>query len=111
MNYSPMEPIVHEDKPTKPGERQRLRIARMIGLGAIAAVALLVGFGTWSQSSRSADAVAVLEARKNAVPNVRTMTVVEDKAPRTIELPGSMAAFDSATLFARATGYIGVRNV
>ena len=110
MNYLPAEPMVHEYR-RKADERQRLRIARMIGLGAIAAVALLVGFGAWSQSSRSADTIAVLEARNNAVPNVRTMTVVEDKAPRTIELPGSMAAFDSATLFARATGYIGVRNV
>jgi RND family efflux transporter MFP subunit len=107
MNYLPAEPMVHEYV----DERQRRRIARTIGLGAIAAVALLVGFGAWSQSSRNADTVAVLEARKNAVPNVRTMTVVEDKAPRTIELPGSMAAFDYATLFARATGYISVRNV
>ena len=111
MNYLPAEPMVHEYEGRKADERQRLRTARMIGLGAIAAVALLVGFGAWSQSSRSADTVAVLEARKNAVPNVRTMTVVEDKAPRTIELPGSMAAFDYATLFARATGYISVRNV
>jgi len=107
MNYLPAEPMVHEYA----DERQRLRIARMIGLGAIAAVALLVGFGAWSHSSRSADTIAVLEARNNAVPNVRTMTVVEDKAPRTIELPGNMAAFDTATLFARATGYISVRNV
>jgi RND family efflux transporter MFP subunit len=111
MNYLPAEPMVHEYKGRKADERQRLRIARMIGLGAIAAVALLVGFGAWSQSSRSADTIAVLEARNNAVPNVRTMTVEEDKAPRTIELPGSMAAFDYATLFARATGYISVRNV
>jgi RND family efflux transporter MFP subunit len=107
MNYLPAEPMVHEYA----DERQRRRIARMIGLGAIAAVALLVGFGAWSQSSRSADTIAVLEARNNAVPNVRTMTVEEDKAPRTIELPGNMAAFDTATLFARATGYINVRNV
>ena len=62
MNYLPAEPMVHEYA----DERQRLRIARMIGLGAIAAVALLVGFGAWSQSSRSADTIAVLEARKNA---------------------------------------------
>jgi hypothetical protein len=72
MNYSPMEPMVHEDKPTKPNERQRRRIARAIGVTAVTSVALLVGFGAWSQLSRSGDAVAVLEARKNAVPNVRT---------------------------------------
>jgi len=111
MNYLPVESKVHEYKHAEPGERHRRRIARAIGVGAIATVALLVGFGAWSQSSRSADTIAVLEARNNALPNVRTMTVEEDKAPRTIELPGNMAAFDTATLFARATGYIGVRNV
>jgi len=111
MNYLPTEPMVHEYKGRKADERQRRRIARTIGLGAIAAVALLVGFGAWSQSSRSADTIAVLEARNNAVPNVRTMTVEEDKVPRTIELPGNMAAFYTATQFARATGYISVRNV
>jgi multidrug efflux pump subunit AcrA (membrane-fusion protein) len=111
MNYLPVEPKVHEYKRAEPGERHRRRIARAIGVGAIATVALLVGFGAWSQSSRHADTIAVLEARNNALPNVRTMTVEEDKVPRTIELPGNMAAFDTATLFARATGYISVRNV
>jgi RND family efflux transporter MFP subunit len=111
MNYLPAEPTVHKNKRTNAEEHQRRRIARVIGLGAIATVALLVGLGAWGQSSRRADTVAVLEARKNAVPNVRTMVVKEDKGPRTMELPGSMAAFDSATLYARATGYINVRNV
>jgi RND family efflux transporter MFP subunit len=111
MNYLPAEPKVHQDRRTNTEEHQRQRIARAIGLGAIATVALLVGFGTWTHSSRSAAAVAVLESRKNAVPIVLTMTVKEDKGPRTIELPGNMAAFDNATLFARATGYISVRNV
>jgi RND family efflux transporter MFP subunit len=53
----------------------------------------------------------VLEARNTLVPAVRTLVVQEDLQPRTIDLPGSMAAFDSATLYARATGYISVRNV
>jgi RND family efflux transporter MFP subunit len=111
MNCLPAEPMVHENRRTNTEERQRRRIARAIGLGAIATIALLVGFGTWTHSSRSAAAVGALEARKNAVPNVLTMTVKEEKGPRTIELPGNMAAFDNATLFARATGYISVHNV
>ncbi|TPV97998.1 MAG: hypothetical protein USCAAHI_02565 [Beijerinckiaceae bacterium] len=110
MNYLPAEPKVHDHKGRKADECQRRRIARAIGLSAIATVALSVGFGTWTHSSRSAAAVGVLETRKNAVPNVLTMTVKEDKGPRTIELR-NMAAFDNATLFARATGYISVRNV
>ena len=39
------------------------------------------------------------------------MVAKADDAPRTIELTGNLAAFDSATLFARSTGYIGARNV
>jgi hypothetical protein len=101
MNYLPVEPKSHEYKHAESGERQRRRMARAIGLGAVATVALLVGFGTWTHSSRSAAAVGVLEARINAVPNVLTMAVTEDREPRT----------DTATLFARATGYISVRNV
>jgi RND family efflux transporter MFP subunit len=111
MNYQPTEPAVHKDEHKKPLNRQRRRTARLLGFGAVAGVALLVGFGAWGQSSRKTDTVAVLQARKNAVPNVRTMVVKEDTGPRTIELPGSMAAFDYTTLYARATGYISVRNV
>jgi len=71
----------------------------------------LVACGAKSQSDRNAAAVAALDARKNIVPNVRVMTTKETAGPRTIELPGNMAAFDQATLFARATGYIAKRNV
>ncbi|MCW3474954.1 efflux RND transporter periplasmic adaptor subunit [Limobrevibacterium gyesilva] len=41
---------------------------------------------------------------------MRTVTVKAETGPRTIELPGNMAAFDSATLYARATGYISFRD-
>jgi RND family efflux transporter MFP subunit len=39
------------------------------------------------------------------------MVAKAEDSPRTIELTGNMAAFDSTTLFARATGYISTRNV
>jgi RND family efflux transporter MFP subunit len=101
-----------QGKPEKPAnDRGRRRIAAILGFVAVAAVAGLVAFGAKSQSDRRADAVAVLETRKNMLPVVRAMTVKEISGPRTIELPGNIAAFDSATLFARATGYIATRNV
>jgi RND family efflux transporter MFP subunit len=102
----------HEKKPEKPvNESGRRRIAALLGISVVVIVAGLVAFGAKSQSDRHADAVAVLEAQKNTVPSVRTMAVKEITGPRTIELPGNMAAFDQATLFARATGYIATRNV
>ncbi len=102
----------HEKKPEKPvNESGRRKIAALLGIGVVVVVAGLVAFGAKSQSDRHADAIATLEAQKNAVPVVRVMAVKEISGPRTIELPGNMAAFDQATLFARATGYIATRNV
>jgi RND family efflux transporter MFP subunit len=110
MNYAPGDRVFHEDPHVKTDLGRRRR-ARALGLAALAIVATLVGFGAWSQASRRADAIAALEARKNAIPSVRTMIVEEDLRPRTIELPGNMAAFEHATIYARATGYISVRRV
>lgn len=116
MNTIPPETAFRPDAPEKPreqrpGDRPRRRMARLLGFTAVAILAGLVGFGIWSKSTRNADADAVLQARESLVPNVRTMIVQEDTKPRTVELTGNMAAFDSATIFARATGYISVRNV
>ncbi len=94
----------------KPGERKRRIIARLLGVAAFAIVAGLVGLGVYTKSSRNADADAVMQARQSAVPSVRTILAKTDSSPRSIELTGNMAAFDSATLYARATGYIKIRN-
>jgi RND family efflux transporter MFP subunit len=90
---------------------KRRAAAGLLGLAVVAAVSGVVGFGIWSKLGRDADAETVLQTRLNAVPNVRTMIAKAEDAPRVIELTGNMAAFDSATLFARATGYVSTRNV
>ncbi len=101
-------PAPREQDATK--NRRRRIIARALGFCALVILAGLVGFGVWSRVIRKAEADAVLEARLNTIPTVRTFVAKEDSAPRVIDLTGNMTAFDSATLFARATGYIGVRN-
>jgi RND family efflux transporter MFP subunit len=111
MTYMPTEPELREDKQDKRDESRRRRIAWLLGVGTVSVLALLVGVGAWSHSSQKAETVAVLTARRDAVPLVRTLTVKAETGPRTIELPGSLTPFDSATLHARATGYISVRNV
>jgi RND family efflux transporter MFP subunit len=111
MTYMPTEPELREDKQDRPNESRRRRFARLLGGAAVMLLALLVGVGVRSQANLRAEARSVQEARTDAVPLVRTLSVAAEAGPRTLELPGSLTAFDSATLHARATGYIGVRNV
>ena len=101
-----------QPSPADPGlPRRRRRIARLLGVGTVAALGAAIAFGAWGHASRRAAAVATLAAMHTAVPVVRTETITAVDTPREIELPGSTQAFDSATLFARATGYISKRNV
>jgi RND family efflux transporter MFP subunit len=106
----PPEPEPHPSP--DPGLRRRWRrTARLLGLGTLAVLAAAIGFGAWSHLSRRQEAIANLAALRAAIPVVRAEAVKVLDTPREIELPGSMQAFDSATLYARATGYISTRNV
>ena len=90
--------------------RRRRRAARVLGLGALAGIALLVAFGAWGHAQRRAQALDVIAREQNAVPTVRTLAVTAVDTPRTIDLPATLQAFDTATLFARATGYVAKRE-
>jgi RND family efflux transporter MFP subunit len=92
-------------------ERRRRRSARLLGGGAIFGVMLLVGTGIAKHIASANGAQEALAARQSAVPLVRVLRVKADNSPMVIELPGNMQAFDAATLYARATGYISRRNV
>lgn len=92
-------------------ERGRRRTARLVGIGAVVTLVALVGFGVWGHMQRSADATSALDAQRKAVPVVRVMEAKAETGPRIVDLPGNMEAFDSATIYARATGYIASRNV
>jgi RND family efflux transporter MFP subunit len=95
----------------KGDDSKRRTAASLLGLVVVIAVTCVVAFGAWRKSGRDAEAEVALQTRLNAIPSVRTMVAKADDSPRTIELTGNMAAFDSAILFARATGYISTRHV
>jgi RND family efflux transporter MFP subunit len=92
-------------------DRRRRRAVWLIGLGTLVSLVLLIGFGTWQHAARSDTAASTLERERNRVPLVRTQEVKVLEEPRQLDLPGTMQAFDSATVFARATGYIASRVV
>jgi RND family efflux transporter MFP subunit len=101
-----------QQSPADPGqERRRRRTARWVGLIAVAVLAGLAGAGAWGHAERQAETIATLTAERDGVPVVRTQLLKPLDTPRQIELTGSAQAFDTATLFARATGYISKRFV
>lgn len=107
MNDQPARPAA--DEPGKTRGRRRWAAALLafvvIGLG------LLVGYGVWAHAARRSAALQTLQQQAEFVPEVRTSIVASVTRPRQIDLPGSTEAFDSATIMARATGYIDKRYV
>jgi RND family efflux transporter MFP subunit len=101
-----------QETPLNPGlERRRRRSALLLGLGALAMLAVLVTIGASGHAARRAATIATLDAARAAVPVVHVAPVKTADSAREVDLPGTLQAFDTATLFARATGYIGKRNV
>lgn len=98
-------------RPDPAKDRARARTARWLAVGAVMALVLMVGWGVWTHVATSHAAAAATRTRADAVPKVRALAVKADGAPQMIDLPGTIQAFDSATLYARATGYISKRNV
>lgn len=101
----------------KADERQKTSAKSGSGgrwLFAIVTLALLLGvvaYGIKGHAERKAAAQDTLQQQENLVPHVRTAAVKSTSAPRMLALPGNIQAFDSAILYARATGYIATRNV
>ncbi len=94
-----------------PSQGTRPRRLGLIVLAALLGLAGLVAYGAFSHAQRREAALETEKQQEDTVPVVRIATVGVNSAPRVLDLPGSTEAFDAATVYARATGYIAKRNV
>jgi HlyD family secretion protein len=94
------------DTPPEPVAPRR-RLALYVAIPVIA----LLCWGAYEHWRQRSDARETLHASESFVPDVHvtTATLSRDRTP-TI-LPGQTTAFDSADLFARATGFVAERHV
>ena len=104
-------PVRPAAKPDPQADSRRGRIARLTALAAVILVAAMVAWGTWAHMARRSAAHTALQTRQDAIPTVKTQVVHANDRAEVVDLPGTMQAFDAATLYARATGYIARRNV
>lgn len=104
-------PDVHTSEPAAPSHGKRPRRLGFITFIALLALAGLIAYGAWGHAQRRDAALETEHQQDNSVPIVRVARVGANAAPRVLDLPGSTEAFDAATVYARATGYISKRNV
>ncbi|HEY1735250.1 MAG TPA: efflux RND transporter periplasmic adaptor subunit [Methylovirgula sp.] len=95
----------------KKDAEQRHRGPWIFGIGAVVLVIALVAYGAWGHAQRRSAALETLNQQENVIAHVRTAQVKVTSAPRILSFPGNIQAFDSAIIYARATGYIATRNV
>ena len=93
-----------EKKEVGPIPRRPLAIAGFVVLA-------LLGWGAWGHYNRAAEASQTEKQTQDFVPTVQVAKAVREDGPVPFTLPGTVAAFDQATIYARATGYIAERRV
>jgi multidrug efflux pump subunit AcrA (membrane-fusion protein) len=91
--------------------RDHMRLARRIGYGTAGALAVLLAVGAVRHYFTRRDAVAAMEILQHAMPQVRVESVKVTTTPRDLLLPGTTSAFESATIYARQSGYVADRKV
>jgi membrane fusion protein (multidrug efflux system) len=82
-------------------------------LGWIALIVLVGGlsYGAGHHISTESIAEAATDSRLAMIPTVRTVTAHRLTGATPLDLPGSLESFETATVFARASGYISQRFV
>lgn len=92
------------DTPPAPPRR---RVFVFVGIAVVA----LLAFGGYQHWQTYADARETQQQEENFVPTVRTAEAKRVDTPVNLSLPGQTEAFDSASIYPRATGYVVERHV
>lgn len=97
--------------PDGPEHGRRGRGGRIFGLSVAVAFAGMLTFGAWNHYSQNLAVAATAQERLDFVPHVRVATVRASASDTVVSLPATTSAFATANIFARASGYIGKREV
>jgi RND family efflux transporter MFP subunit len=84
---------------------------RVVGLALLALLLGGIAFGAWRHYQQNRQALLISERHRNFAPSVRVKTVTKSDGVVPITLPATIEAFESANIYARASGYIARRYV
>jgi RND family efflux transporter MFP subunit len=83
----------------------------MAGFGLVVVAGAALASGAWSHHTQERQTIATAEQERDFTPQVRVASVQPSDDIQLITLPATTSAFASANIFARASGYIGKREV
>jgi RND family efflux transporter MFP subunit len=82
-----------------------------LGLAVIAVLVAALGFGVWRHYRQYREAQTTAAQHRDFVPTLRVGTVRASPANMLVTLPATTNAYEAASIFARASGYIEKRYV
>ena len=85
----------------------RRRLLLYVGIPLVA----LLAWGAWGHWRTHAAAAETQQQQRDFTPDVRTAKATKVATPIELTEPGQTEAFDTANLYARATGYVAERRV
>jgi RND family efflux transporter MFP subunit len=94
-----------------PAHVKHARRGRLVVLGTVVALAGALTSGAWNRLTQYRLTAEAAEQERGFVPQVRVAAVEPSDDVEVIRLPATTSAFASANIFARASGYIGKREV
>jgi hypothetical protein len=84
---------------------------RRLGLSALLVLLGGLAIGVWQHYTLHLQVMAAAEQHHDFVPRVRVAAVQASPGTMSVTLPATTNAFETADIFARASGYIAVRDV
>jgi RND family efflux transporter MFP subunit len=101
----------HIEKRLKGRKRPRRWGGRVFALGGFLVLAAGLTMGARGNYAQRQEVTATAKQERDFVPTLRVATVEPSPATVSVSLPGTTAAFATASIYARATGYIAKRQV
>jgi len=83
----------------------------VLAVSAILILTAAVALGSWRSYALYREALSTAQQRRDFVPSLRAASIQSSDDVVLVTLPATTSAFESANIFARASGYIDKRNV